>query len=110
MAKYNVSAMVTSGPTDLSLEVNTTEIKMSRDSTGKWAGKAKLDLPETVDVDFEAEGLPSSPWTLEIKFVTLPPEGKCVKDYKHDDSLPEEGKSEFKETVNLTAKTGRVAP
>jgi hypothetical protein len=109
MAKLNVSATVTSAPTDISLEVNSTEISMSRDSTGKWAGKAQLDLPDSVGVDFQAEGIPSSPWTLEIKFVTLPPEGKVLKDFKHDDSIPEDGKSEFTDTVNLTAKAGAGA-
>ena len=101
MAKYIVSATVSSPPTNISLHVNTTKLSMSRDSTGSWAGKAEMDLEDSVAVGLVASGLPSSNWTLEIKFATPPPEGKLVKDYKHSDTIPSDGLSSFKDTVSL---------
>ena len=112
MADYIVSATVTSPPTDISLHVHTTKLKMSRDSAGGWAGKAKLDLPDSFAVALTATGLAFAPWTLEIKFATLPPEGKVVKDYKHEDKIPDDLLSTFEDTINLkgTAMAGTVTP
>jgi hypothetical protein len=104
MAKYNVSATVTSAPTDVSLKVDNIKVKMARDSSGGWAGKAELDLPDSVPIAFRATGIASAPWTLAIKFATLPPESKVVKDYKHDNTIPDDLLSIFNDTVDLKGK------
>jgi len=103
MAQYNVSATVTSAPTDVSLKVDNARINMARDASQAWAGKAKLDLPDSLPIVFRATGIAFAPWTLEIKFSTLPPESKVVKDYKHEDAIPDDLLSIFNDTVNLNA-------
>jgi hypothetical protein len=107
MAQYNVSATVTSAPTDVSLKVDNARINMARDASQEWAGKAKLDLPDSVPIVFRATGIAFAPWTLEIKFTTLPPDSKVVKDYKHEDTIPSDLLTIFNDTVNLK---GTAAP
>jgi hypothetical protein len=102
MAQYNVLASVTSPPTDVSLHVNNVKIRMTRDGSGAWSGSTQLDLPESVPIGFRATGIASAPWTLEIKFVTPAPEKKVVKDYKYDDTIPDDLLSIFNDTVEVT--------
>ena len=97
----NAVASVTSPPTNVSLKINGTPINMARDAGGAWAGKATLDLPDSVPIDFRAVGIADAPWTLEIKFETPAPNNKVVKDFKHDDTIPATLLSEFNDTVNL---------
>lgn len=104
MPTYNVSATVSSPPTDVSLKVNSSAVKMARDVTGGWSGKAKLDLPDNCPIAFRAVGIAQAPWSLEIKFTKLPLPGKLVLDYKHADTIPDSLLSVFEDTVNLAAK------
>jgi hypothetical protein len=97
----NVLASVTSSPTDVSLKINNTSINMARDSGGAWAGKATLDLPDSVPIGFRAVGIADAPWTLEIKFETAAPNNNVVKDFKHDDKIPASLLSIFNDTMNL---------
>jgi hypothetical protein len=102
MSQYSISASVTSPPTDVFLHINNVRVNMVRDSTGGWSGKARLDLPDSVPIAFRAVGLFSAPWSLEIKFSTLPPHVGVLKDYKHADTIPDSLLSIFADTVNLT--------
>jgi hypothetical protein len=101
MANYHFSASVTSPPTNVSLVLNNQQIDLTRDGTGAWAAKGTLDLPNSFTLAFGAVGIASAPWTLEIKFTTLPPENKLVKDYKHEDKIPDNLLSIFHDTVVL---------
>jgi hypothetical protein len=83
-----VLASVTSPPTNVSLLVNGTPIAMARDGSGNWAGQSTLDLPDAVPIAFRAVGIAFAPWTLEIKFMSLPPNSRVVNDFKHDDQIP----------------------
>jgi hypothetical protein len=61
---------------------------MARDGSGNWAGQSTLDLPDAVPIAFRAVGIALAPWTLEIKFMSLPPNSRVVNDFKHDDQIP----------------------
>jgi hypothetical protein len=101
MSTYIVSATVTSPPLDVSLQVNNTNINMLRDGSGNWAGTSQLDLPDTIPIAFHAVGFAAAPWTLEIKFNTLPPDNKTVLDYKHEDKIPNSLLSSLNDTAGL---------
>jgi hypothetical protein len=104
MAQFDVSATVTSPPTDVSLHINNTKITMARDGSGAWAGKARIDLPDPVPIAFRAVGIAGAPWSLEIKFVGPPPQKKLVKDYKHDDQIPNNLLSVFSDSISLASQ------
>lgn len=107
MAKYDVSASVTSPPTDVDLEINKIDVTMARDTTGAWAGSAQLDLPPSVlppnkvPIAFIAVGISGAPWTLEIKFTPKASPDAPVTDFKHDDKIPPNMRSAFSTEVSL---------
>lgn len=101
MPKLHVAASVTSPPTDVALKLNSHNIKMARDGSGNWTGSADLELPNTIPLEFRAVGIPTSAWTLTIKLTTPPPDNKDVKDYKHDDVIPDNGLSVLEDTITL---------
>jgi hypothetical protein len=74
---------------------------MARDDSGAWAGRATLNLPDSLPIAFRAVGIADAPWTLEIKFETPAPDNKVLKDLKHDDQIPSSLISIFNDTVNL---------
>ena len=106
MAKYDIAATVSSPPLDVSLKVAGLPIRMARDGTGSWSGKNRLDLADLVPIDFRAVGIASAPWELEIKFVTVA-DKKTVKDYKHDDQIPNDLLSVFQDNIDLTAEAAK---
>jgi hypothetical protein len=101
MARFSVSAKVTSPPTNVELVLDNQRIKLNREETGAWAGKGTLDLPDPFTMAFGAVGTPSAPWTLEIEIATLPPENKSVKSYKRTERIPDNLLSVIHDTVNL---------
>lgn len=102
MPQLNVSASVTSPPSNVQLIVNNQGIPMGRDASGAWAGQKTLILPDPVTIAFGAVGIAGAPWTLEIKFSTLPPSSTVVKDLKHQDTIPNNLLSVFHDTVSLS--------
>jgi len=101
MADYIVSASVTSPPTNVQLQLHGRQIPLSRDASGAWKWDGKLDLPQSFPLAFGAVGIASAPWTLEIKFTTLPPESKSMKEFKHSDKIPNNLLSVFHDTISL---------
>ncbi len=101
MTQYDISASVTSPPTNVSLKIDGKLIDMARDSSGAWTGEAKLELPNPAPVDFRAVGVPAAHWTLEIKFTPQTPPGADTTDYKHEDKIPPEMLSIFAAKVTL---------
>jgi hypothetical protein len=105
MTPYDISASVSSPPTNVSLKIDGKLIDLARDATGAWTGKAQLELPDPAQVDFRAVGVPEAKWTLEIKFTPKTPPGADAIDYKHDDKIPPEMLSIFSAPVSPTKET-----
>lgn len=101
MTHYDISASVSSPPTNVSLKIDGKLIDMARDASGAWTGKAQLDLSSPAPVDFRAVGIAAAPWTLEVKFTPKTPPGADCTDFKHDDKIPPEMLSIFAATVTL---------
>jgi len=102
MTHYDISASVTSPPTNVSLKVDGKLVDLARDSAGAWVGKAQFELPNPVAVDFRAVGVAAAPWTLEIKFTPKTFPGADPTDFKHEDKIPPEMLSIF--TAHVTLK------
>lgn len=100
MAKFTVEASVTSPPTNVSLTVNKTKIKMQRSGDGAWAGKGdSVELPDSFGFAFAAVGLPNAKWTLGI--TVSKPDGTEVADFTHTDKIPSNMLSSFHDTITL---------
>ncbi len=102
MTQYDISASVSSPPTNVSLKIDGKLIDMARDSSGAWTGAAQLELSSPAPVDFRAVGVSAAKWTLEIKFTPKTPPGADPTDFKHEDKIPPEMLSIF--TANVTLK------
>jgi hypothetical protein len=97
---YQVTASITSSPINVWLTVAAHEIKLERDDTGCWAGKASLDLTSAAAIRFRAVGINTSPWTLTLKFT--PHGGGPAKTYTHSDTIPDDELSDLTDQVTLS--------
>jgi hypothetical protein len=102
MATFTIEASVTSPPTNVSLTINKTKIKMARDGAGAWAGKGdSIELPESFGFAFAAVGLPNAKWTLAITVSKA--DGTEVAGFTHSDKIPSNMLSSFHDTITLKA-------
>jgi hypothetical protein len=98
---YDILASVTSPPFNLLLSLDGQRIKMARDGTGAWAGKAKkLSLNNPTALKFRAVGMDGAEWTLSITLT--PSNGSKDKTYGHPGIIPDELVSDLIDTIDLT--------
>lgn len=85
---YNVTASVTSTPSDIALQLNEHNINFTRNTTaGDWTAKANISLSNPVEVNFRAVGINGAPWSLMINVAPVNTTSN-VTTYHHTDSIP----------------------